>query len=202
MAEKHYGETKTVLTKKELDEALNGKYGKICVTGDLLKDIEEDFKKKTEKSLLGISGFFGFGLLLGLPFVGAGSLLAYALGAGAFTGGGSFLKNKKALPYSIRPDISNNPKELWILHKTEIDKIREQYKGLTNATADNFTQLDDMIAMNVRTIHIKKDAIDPILKEINDSKVFKKKADIHDITSYEKYRIIEDAEEYRFTKIE
>lgn len=193
----HYEETKTVLTKKEFDEAVKDQYGKICITGDLLEDIKKKYDIKNEKFAAGLVGFWVFGVMQLIPVIGT---LCSVL---TLVCGGLYLGNRKSAKYSIRPELSTNPNELWLLHIKEVEKIRNQYIGIDNGTATNMSQLDDMISMNVNTIQIKADVVDDILNAIRDSKIFKKdrEVDIHSIEKYKNYRIIKDNDNYRFTRI-
>ncbi len=195
MAEKHYGETKTVLTKKELDEAIKQQYGRICITGDLLKDIKKEFEKKSGKADFGGIGFFVFGLMQFIPVVGT------IFSIGTLVCGGLFLGNRKAGKYEFRDDISNNPNELWLLHSKEIDKIRSKYNGVTNATAKTITELGDMMYKDVKIIHVERDILDKVIETVNSSKIGKK-VSVSDFEKYKGYRIISEGENYRFTKIE
>lgn len=196
MTEKHYGETKTVLTKKELNEATKQQYGRICVTGDLLEDIKKEFKKKSGKADFGAVGFFVSAVLCLIPPLGA------ICSVTGLICGGMFLGNRKASKYYIRPDISNNPNELWLLHSKEVDKIRSQYDGIFNATALDLIQLSDMMFKNVKVIHVKRSILDEIINNVNSSKIIGKKVTISDFEKYKGYRIISEGDDYRFTKIE
>ena len=193
--EKHYGETKTVLTKKDLDEALSSQYGRICITGDLLKDIEKDFEKKTGKAVFGAIGVLGFGILQFIPVVGGVFSLMTVIS------GGAFLSSKHAGKYSVRAELSSSPNELWILHDTEVKKIRDKYNGVTVATAKNLSEFDDMMIKDVSTIHISKELIDDLLKQINNTKKPDKHLSIKDLEKYKGYRMIDEDPNYRFVKI-
>lgn len=198
--QKHYGETKTVLTKKEFKEAVTGGYGKICITGDLLGEIKSTYELRKGNGAFVAGGIIGLGIGALIPAVGFAELL---FGALLLTVGG--IGNAPVSNYVVRDDMNlqNPDTELWLIHKKTRDELyRNKWKGVVTGSANSIDSLEDMMKMKVDNIIVNIDILNRLLDKLNQNEKQKVTITMKHFEKYNGYigKKIDD-NRFKFTRI-
>ena len=175
----------TVTTKEDLHNALKNKFGTIIIEGSLYEEIDKKITKDSIKLLASIGGFLASSIMVFIPFLEVpGSVLMFSSLAALLTAG----DGRKMAHYLTRDNLCTENR-LYLMHNKVVDKVRQRYKGTTDGYPKDITELDDMLAMDVTTIHISGDLYREILKNMNENNLKKFKESNKFNTSYVKHEV-------------